>query len=343
MIRCFRPVQLRQRILLAWGICVLLCPGVWSADDELFSSPAKLQTYQDIIAARPAPDLTTLARRSSPKTQGEEATESFWDLLKLRETPDAKAVPVLEKILVENGPTTRIHGFAAAEALFCIGTAEAHRILARYEPADARLAVDYTSHWEMKEPLRSRYIERYLLKNLSKSLVVEVEQVAAPTQPDGRVNLVVSFRNSSDEAFHILDNSRDFPGDMLFLRDAAGQYPSRIHGRTMCKGQQGYIELKPGQVHRVNATIDVTAADDQKKVPRTTGKLIANVPEAGHFFDIATPGRFEILALFEAVPLTDEGRTFLKVDRDWKWWTGRAVSKPLSIDIGRSAVPASGK
>ena len=341
MIRCFRPVQLRQRILLAWGICVLLCPGVWSADDELFSSPAKLQTYQDIIAARPAPDLTTLARRSSPKTQGEEATESFWDLLKLRETPDAKAVPVLEKILVENGPTTRIHGFAAAEALFCIGTAEAHRILARYEPADARLAVDYTSHWEMKEPLRSRYIERYLLKNLSKSLVVEVEQAPPVTQPKDLLNLVVIFRNASDESFHILDH--EFPGDMLHLRVATGQYLPRIHGGTMCASAGKYVELTPGKTHRFNVTIELSTADSKKRSKKATGEVVADVREAGHYFDINSSGRFEVLALFEARPLTEEGRTFLKVDQDWKWWTGRAVSKPLSIDIGRSAVPASGK
>lgn len=331
-IRCLCTLQARTMRLI-WGVCCLLCLRVLLADDN----PAKPQTYQEIIAARPAPDLTTLVRRSSPKTQGKDATESFWDLLKLRETADVKAVPVLEKILVENGSWTRIHGFAAAEALFCIGTAEAHQILARHELADARLAVDYTSHWEMKEPLRSRYIERCLLKNLSKSLVVEVEQVASPSGPKDRLNLVVIVRNASDEPFHILDH--EFPGDMLHLRDATGQHAPRIRGRTMCGSAGKYVELTPGKTHRFNVTIELAAADSKKRSPNATGEIIADVREAGHYFDINSPGRFEVLALFEAKPLTDEGRTFLKVDQDWRWWSGRAVSKPLSIDIALPTLP----
>jgi hypothetical protein len=331
--RCLSRLRTISAILIG-GTCCLLCQRSLLADDQPTPSPQKRQTFQQILAARPAPDLTTLVRRSSPKTQGDDASESFLDLLKLRETADVSAVSVLEKVLLENRPTTRIHGFAAAQALFAIGTPEAHEILSRNELV-ARLAVDYTSHWEMREPLRSRYIERYLLKNHSQNLAVEVEQTQSTPQPSGRLNLVVVFRNASNEAFFIHDH--DFPGDMLHLRDATGQFMPRIHGRTMCKGQSHNIELKPGQTHRLQVTIDVAAADSQKRLPRTTGKLTADVRKSGHCFDVNSPGRFEVLALFEAAPLTDEQRTFLKVDQNRKWWTGRAVSKPLSINI---ALPA---
>ena len=277
------------------------------------------------VTARPAPDLTTLAQRSSPETQLPDSSEAFMDLLKLREIADAKDVPILEKILVENLPTGRIHRFAAAQALFSIGTPQAHQILAQHvfaKETHAGQAVGYTSGWDMQEPMRSRYIEKYLLKNLAKDLVVEVEQTPATPQPSGHLNLVVTFRNASDEAFHILDH-KSFPGDMLYLRDATGYDMPRIHCRRMCFVQPTYIELKPSQAHRVNVTIDIAAIDSQKELPATTGTLTAVVRESGHFYDIQLPGRFEVLALLEAEPLTDEVRKFFKVGQDWKMWTGR--------------------
>ncbi len=328
-IRCLGSARTIAALLICGTGC-LLCQWSLFADDPQTPPSKKPQTFQELLAARPAPDLTTLVRRSSPMTQGEEASESFLDLLKLREMKDASAASVLEKILVENRPTTRIHGFAAAQALFAIGTPEAHQILSRNE-LSTRLAVDYTSHWEMREPLRSRYIERHLLKNLAKDLVVELEQTPATPASNGRLNLVIVFRNVSDQSFFIHDH--DFPGDMLHLRDATGQFMPRIHSHTMCKGQSKNIELKPGQSHRLDVAIEVAAADPQKRPPRSTGKPIVKVEKSGHHFDINAPGRFEVLALFEAEPLSDEQRTFLKVDQNWKWWTGRAVSKPLSINL----------
>lgn len=343
MIRLQSLCQLRPNaVLLIGSVCFLLCQhSLWADDQPTLASP-KPQTFQELLATRPVPDLTTVARRSSPMTQGEDASKSFLDLLKLRETADASAVLALEKILVENAPTTRIHGFAAAQALFAIGTPEAHQILARNK-LSAHLAENYTSHWEMREPLRSRYIEQYLLKNAAKDLVVELEQTPATPPLNDRLDLVIVFRNASDQAFFIQDYDHDFPGDMLHLRDATGQFMPRIHSRTMCKGQSKNIELKPGQTHRLHVTIDVAAADPQKRMRRSTGKLMADVRESGHFFDVNAPGRFDVLALFEAEPLTDEQRAFLKVDQNWKWWTGRAVSKPLSINIASPTPSASEK
>src|SRR5262245_49763245 len=92
----------------AWAsslICGLLCLlGHCSvrAEGEPAQAPAKKLTLPEILAARPAPDLASLARRSAPTVRGPDATDSFWDLLKVREIAYPKAVPVLEEILVEN-------------------------------------------------------------------------------------------------------------------------------------------------------------------------------------------------------------------------------------------------
>ena len=298
-------------------------------------APAKHPTYQEIITARSVPDLTTLAARSSPKNNGPDASEAFMDILKLREVADPKSVPVIEKILVENLPTTRILGFAAAQALFTIGTPEAHQILQRHllaEDAHTKLAIGYTSHWQMKEPLRSQFIQRYLLKNLSKSLVVEVERIAVPNSPKGQLDLAVNLRNASDEAFYLLD---DRGRDMLLVRDASGQFIPDTSG-IICtlKPNAALMELKPGQAHRIQITInvvDATTSKGQRHDPAT--KLIAGAQPSGQSFELHSPGRVEFVALIEVDPLSAEQRTHLKLDETRQWWSGRAVSKPITVEL----------
>ena len=315
------------RAIVAVSGVLLLC-----ADSPGEDQPHK--TFQEIIAARPAPDLSTLVVRSSPKNNGPDASEAFMDILKLRETPDPKSVPVLEKILIENLPTTRILGFAAAQALFTIGTPEAHQILERQLLADdthTKLAIGYTSHWQMKEPLRSQFIQRYLLKNLSKSLVVEVERVAAPNSPKGQVDLSVILRNASDQTFYMLD---DRGRDLLQVRDAAGQFIDTSGIICNIKQNTTLMELKPGQTHRIPITIkvvDATLSKDQRHDPATT--LIAVAQPSGQSFELHSPGRVEFMALIEVDPLAAEQRTFLKLDETWQWWSGRAVSKPITVEL----------
>lgn len=315
-----------------------------AVDDSPAETPVKPKTYQEILAARPAPDLTTLVERSSPENFGPESTEAFWDILKTREIADPATVNVLEQILVENRRSPRIHKIAAAQALFTIGTPEAHRILAEHLLADgirANSAIGSAWGWNMPEPLRSRFIQRYLLVNLSKSLVVELSQARSPNPPKGQLNLIVNLRNTSKEAFHILDR-QDFPGDLLYLRDAKGQFLPRVQYTKYCPepSDTKYVELKPGQSHRVTITFNMAVpkcgADGRDKA----AGLAIEVRESARRFDLGAPGRFEILAMFEAEPMTADQRNYLKVDESWKWWTGRAVSKPLAVELPLPAPPS---
>src|SRR5687767_13565781 len=79
------------------------------------------ETYREIIDERQAPQIEGLAERASPEQEGKTATEAFWDLLKLRDFPQAAAVPELVKILEAHDKSNRIHRFAAAQALFTAG------------------------------------------------------------------------------------------------------------------------------------------------------------------------------------------------------------------------------
>ena len=104
----------------------------------------------------------------------------------------AAAVPELVRILASHEGSNRIHGFAAAQALFTANSDEARRaldarLLSPEYPVD--LATMYLSHWQMAEPARSRFIEAYLLRNLSKDLDVTVEaRWADDTKPAGGHN-----------------------------------------------------------------------------------------------------------------------------------------------------------
>lgn len=297
--------------------------------DKAIATPGKRQTFQEIITARSTPNLTTLAARSSPDTQGQPAEESFWDLLKLRETKDPNAVAALQKTLAENILTTRIHGFAAAQALFAIGTPDALQVLDKdflTSTVQAHLAIRYTAHWEMKEPQRSQFINKYLLTNMAKDLVVEVKQDDQATKP-GQAKLVATARNTSEAAYNMLELKGSF--ELLYARDQAGRMifdsaPLRIHGPRAGKK----IELKPGQTDSMELTLNVTN-DGQK--------YVVEVPETGHRYETTDP-QIEFLVIKESQPLLPEQRKFMNVNETWPWWTGRAVSKPVEVDL--KTIPA---
>jgi HEAT repeat protein len=165
------------------------------------------------------------ARAENRESFDRVSTKAFEDILELRATGTADAVPVLADILSDNAGTGRIHGHAAEQALFCIGTPSAFKVL------DQRLLEDnygilrsagYAHGWKMAEPLRSRFIERYLLRNLSKDLSIEV-QAASSAEEEGRIDFVVTLRNVSQEIFQIVDR-QIYHGDLLFLRSADSQF-----------------------------------------------------------------------------------------------------------------------
>jgi hypothetical protein len=282
----------------------------------------KHTTYREILAERPAPDSSRLVERSAPSVKGTDATESFWDILKLRETGDKGAIPVLEKILLENLGTTRIHEFAAAQALFCIDSVGTSNLLWRHLLTDryqAGLAFGYTGHWEMREPQRSRFIERYLLQGVSTNLLLELTAQVATNL--GRVDFVLTLRNSSERALQV-QSPAQYLGKHLFFRDAQGK--SARSGETCVYGplRPTWIELGPGKVHRIQIGAFVKSAADTKvgRVVISPGAVVVLMTD-DYLFDIGQPGAFEVLAMFEGHGAGKDQ------------WNGRTVSKPLVVHI----------
>ena len=299
--------------------------GAQSAMQPAEGSPT---TFREILATRAAPDLRTLAERSDPNRMGPEAAEAFYDILKLREIRDANAVPVLERILADHPSSHRIHRFAAAQALFCIDTPAAHKVLAgqlhggRYP---AKSGIGYTFSWEMSEPRRSRFIERYLLANDANDLVVGLK--ANAISKEGLIDFTITLRNVSEKAFRIRDREI-YIGEMLYFRSAAGRYMPSLERIAYNAPMPKWVELKPGDERqwRVSAWSRPAPAIHGTWLPKDT-TLALETEDFRYYID--KPGRFDVVAMFEEA-LTKDQALQAKIDNIW---SGRAVSKPVQVEI----------
>ncbi|MBC8868226.1 MAG: hypothetical protein H8E44_02350 [Planctomycetes bacterium] len=322
---------------------------VGNSQPRVADDTERYPTIGERAAERAAPDLGQLVRRSKPWHDGEgaDATDAFYDVLKLREVGNADAVPVLRQILLDNLQSGRIHGHAAAQALFCIGTQEAHQVLATHLLTGqyrAGQAIGYTFHWDMAEPQRSRFIEQCLLESVSEDLVVELRQQPSPPESKGQLDFIVTLRNTSQRPFHVIDR-KFYLGKMLFFRTPNGQtirsrlsvkyHYHREWGVDHERGPDEWIELNPGQTHQYAITVHVKPAAEIRAFDRGVSEDSVVLLESRDVrWYLGHPGRYEVIAMVEAAPLTDLQKQQVQFDNAW---SGRAVSRPISIDIPERA------
>jgi hypothetical protein len=318
---------------------------------------AVAETFRQIIAKRPAPVLEGFADRASPEQKGAMATESFWDLLKLREEPAAAAVPELGEILAAHEGSTRIHRFAAAQALFAAGTEDAKRTLEKYllapeYPAD--MAIGYSSHWQMAEPERSRFIETYLLRDLSRDLAVRVETrwsdagannagAGKNVMQEKKLLVTVKLINESDRVLAI-------PGDQhyrtrcLQFRGPSGTFAPQmqmgVHGPIASRWQR----LKPGQSMSFDVAlqmkVDTTSLATARRNATDPATIHALLSSTDTGFVLSEFGTYKLSAMIVRTPLAEEQKKSLR-ERDGieagEVWMGRAVSKPVDVELRATA------
>ncbi len=308
--------------------------------------------FDRLIANRPIPDLTRLAERSSPSYSGEDATESFYDILKLREVADANAIPVLAKTLAKNVNTRRIHGYAAAQALFCIGTPEAHNALAKYmltNTYEAGLGIRYTSAWgEMDRSKRTPFIERYHLINLSKDLELKLDAArsdanAVETENVTQYDFTLTLRNISGEAFSIRE-VQVYQASMLYFQSETGDFICGARGKVEYEKfplimrvdmiefempSPQWFELEAGASHRYNIQLHTRYLYKQGHSGSESSEDSILVGATDDFaFALNNPGAFKVYAMFEQQPLPQTQINQLGLNNPW---SGRAVSKPITV------------
>ncbi|MHC4478227.1 MAG: hypothetical protein ACYTEL_21525 [Planctomycetota bacterium] len=328
-----KPIAGLLVMVTAVGGLIAGCRNDESAPEAEGTSSQPSTGYRELIARRPDPDLARLAERSSPGYKGEDTGESFYDILKLRDIGDTKAVAVLERILVDHTDSTRIHGFAAAQALFCIDTPQAHKILAKHlltSQYNTSLAIDYTFHWEMPEPQRSRFIEQYHLQNLSKDLALEL--TAKPQQAKGgqRIDFTLVLRNVSDKAYRVPDR-QVYLGQMLYFQDQNGLFAGTESTVLYYIDPTKWVQLAPGDSHKYDIAVRIKAVAQLKNRYRSLSKDASLVADTfDMMFDIKKAGRFNVYAMIEQAPFTQAQIGHWGFDNPW---SGRAVSKPVTVEI----------
>lgn len=291
--------------------------------------------FMKLIAGRPAADLEKLTERSSPNKNytGQDTIEAFYDILKLRDIGDNKAVPVLEQIIKDDNYKGRIHSYAAAQALFCIGTPEANKVLSKYlltPKYNASQGIRYTFAYEMDKTKQKGFIEKYHLVNLSKNMEIKLGVQKNKDESGRQLNFTVTLTNVSKETYRIRDK-QVYLAQMIFMQNKIGEFLqfSEVidYGIPMPK----WIELTLGKTLQYNINMAIK--------PKGTEKL----PYFGkndnstiflETFDmicgIENPGEFKIYAMVEQEPLSKESLERLNFDNPW---SGRAVSEPITINI----------
>jgi len=321
-------------------IGVVVCLAVALALRTQFGGEAEPEgkSFRELIRERPAPDLERLAERAAPGLRGQDAMDAFRDILKLRETKAPKAVPVLQQILDAHVGSTRIHGFAAAQALFCIGTPEAHEVLSKYllsgkYPVDG--GINYAYHWEMSEPERSQFIEQYHLRNLSDDLRVTLERKEPQEPTTTEFVFVMTLKNTSNKPFRV--RKARHIGRHLVFRSEGGRYARNVETVTLylVLPPEAWRELVPGATCEFEIPVTVSRIEQvkrrwPKKWLSDNAKLVAHTKDVA--YDIIKPGKFQVRALFAETPLTAAQVRVLGFDNAW---SGRAVSEPVTVEIGQ--------
>ena len=250
-------------------------------------------------------------------------------------------MPALTDILVSNAGTGRIDGYAAAQALFCLGGTNALEALDQHlfqlDEYNERLAAMYVFHWEMPEPHRSQFIQQYLLKNIGQDLELTLE---AKTEDGGRtLRFRLTFKNVSTRLLDLLPLLHHF-----YLRSGDGRFLPRS-GSIIADGLKAqWLRLKPNESQIVEVTGQVKPAKafepyEQKLAKDATARGLAKgvevmlMPGFERYF-LDKPEPFEAIFVLEQTPLAAVQKSRLKLEYPW---IGRAVSAPVTITLGKQA------
>ena len=258
-----------------------------------------------------------LAERSHPKAQGEGTMAAFKDLLLLRDEPAPGAAEILAQVVADHEGSTRIHKYAATQALSAIGTQRADDLLERCVARadfDGRQAFDYAFHWNMKPTDRDRYLRRFVLRDFGEAPALEVRVAEAAEDAKHWLDVEVVVRNDTDHELEIRKPTKYF-GQMLVFRSAAGRVARTLYPATCEFMGARSITLAPGELRRV--TIQVSRPEPVAEGAAKSWNVDPNgltATAGGYHYFFAGAGRHEVMAR-------------------WTSRRGRSVSAPVPVTL----------
>jgi len=300
---------------IAIGLLALLAPAV--PGDEPAAAPRSPLVARAL--ERPPPDLAMLPRRVCQSAKG-----AFDDLIRLRETGDAEAVPVLVEILERERQSTRIFRFAAEQALFHIGGEEAEEALRKESAADDYPwwpAIDYTFHWDMDAGERDRFLARYVVRSSNAKLKARLTADRASAKPREDFTFTLTLANETSEPVAIL-TSDGMPTMRLVFRDAEGRFPRVQQAGIQCAiPKLGWRTVEPGKSTEFRFVRSFLPGKGVKGTWTYVGRPL------GVETDGRRDGRFDVIAVVSGCRCEEAGEPPATP------WVGRVVSEPLALTI----------
>ncbi len=299
-------------------MAALVCRGGEATDSE-----ARRADWLKRIAARPHPDLATLAARARKGSEG-----AFEDVLRLRQGGGADAVPALIEILETQPSPTGICGMAAAQALFRIGG----------EAADAKLratlggdvypwesAVNYAFHWRMEDGLRDRFFAEYLVRSTNAAVTARLacDRVRAKRGED--VTFTLTLTNVTADGLALAPCQGRLDADLV-LREKDGPF-AWVRRVDVC--DPGALHPPPWRTLASGQTVEFRFVRAFLPVKGGGGRFRPHgiVRELNVGTETGAPGAFEVIGVFSRTYAHGEG------EPPKPPWLGRAVSPPIPLSI----------
>ena len=293
---------------------------------------ARLGPGKSVASGYPLTELDGVTHdRLLEQAASDRGTEGFPAVLKLRDVGDERAIPVLERVLADNIHTTRSHGFAAAQALFCIGGKRAHNILRKYllsDEYDAALGIRYVFHWRMPEAKRDAFIEQYHLQSTSSDIEIKVKATRVTVKHKSEISFGIELRNVSKKPLR-LHRPRAYTGNLLLIRSADGR-PVRRVTTTLYRRPARTKACFPEVAANSALTLHIVAKvrwQDRGLFKRDV--LVLDCRDMHHL--VGGPGKFTVYVMYYVPKRLAEWqakRLGLK-----GVWYGRVVSEPVEIEI----------
>jgi hypothetical protein len=292
-----------------------------------------------------APDLQRLYAMT-PSSSYFCANYNIWfnDLLRIRDDGDKRldAIPVLEKILKDEDFNGSTYQYAAAQALFSIGTPEAKRIIADWMKTLAymwRHSVNFIYSFKMNPEKATAFMREFHLTGNDDDLEISIDTLAEQNESD-TIKLRLSLKNTGKTA--IIIDERWLSEKNVELVTNNGRIIHKFSNIIVCgvsmpnllalKANESYsieLNLKPSKVDKTDKYLKHYLSDS------TT--MIASIDY--HRFDIARPGTYNLYAILEVRPPSSAEYTnpnYLAHRKPFTretTWAGRIISKPFSIQI----------
>ena len=232
------------------------------------------------------------------------------------------AIPSLQETLATSD---NIREYAAAQALFCMGTKEAHQILREYVLAsdyDILASMGYAFHWDMEESKRDIFLRQYHLRSSSEDISLSLAVAPVP----GRTNTVafhITLTNTAERPLRLAYPLKHF-GACVLLLSPTGHFMRQFTTGACEQNLRPPEQLSPGQSFTFSFKGEVKF--QRTSVPREelANALVLDCGNLAHRLE--GTGKYQAYAVY----CFQKPRNNSLFDKAWE---GRAVSEPVQVHL----------